>query len=162
MANWACGNRGVKVYVCHYPPGNPGNRHTICISPNAVATHLDHHYGDYIGECDQVFCPGGYRASSAGNSLIDHSDNWTTNDFQLFPNPTSGAITLDLRHFAEQYISISIYNHFGQPVYTLPKQELHNPTIEIDLRDRQLPNGVYLLFVQSAEGRQVRQFVVTW
>jgi hypothetical protein len=35
--------------VCHIPPGNSNNAHTINISVNAVKVHLDH--GDSLGEC---------------------------------------------------------------------------------------------------------------
>ena len=38
-----------KVDVCHIPPGNPENAHTITISENALAAHLEH--GDNIGPC---------------------------------------------------------------------------------------------------------------
>ena len=38
-----------KVLICHVPPGNPGNRHEILISPSAVPAHLDH--GDYPAPC---------------------------------------------------------------------------------------------------------------
>ena len=38
-----------KVDVCHIPPGNPANAHTINVSVNAVPAHLAH--GDYLGEC---------------------------------------------------------------------------------------------------------------
>jgi hypothetical protein len=38
-----------KVAICHIPPGNPGNAHTICIAPSAVPAHLAH--GDYCGPC---------------------------------------------------------------------------------------------------------------
>jgi hypothetical protein len=41
---------GTKVDVCHVPPGNPDNAHTITISENAVSAHLDH--GDRIGACE--------------------------------------------------------------------------------------------------------------
>lgn len=43
---WA-GN--AKVKVCHIPPGNPGNFHTITISENALQAHLGH--GDLAGAC---------------------------------------------------------------------------------------------------------------
>ena len=36
-----------KVEVCHQPPGNPDNWHTILISTNALDTHLAH--GDFEG-----------------------------------------------------------------------------------------------------------------
>jgi hypothetical protein len=41
---------GAKVDVCHIPPGNPDNAHTITISESAVSAHLDH--GDHLGPCD--------------------------------------------------------------------------------------------------------------
>ena len=42
--------QGAKVDVCHIPPGNPDNAHTITISENALEAHLDH--GDHLGPCD--------------------------------------------------------------------------------------------------------------
>jgi hypothetical protein len=43
---------GAKVDVCHVPPGNPDNAHTITISENALDAHLDH--GDLAGACDST------------------------------------------------------------------------------------------------------------
>ena len=42
-----------KVEVCHIPPGNPDNFHTIHISEKALPAHLAH--GDLSGDCDD-FC----------------------------------------------------------------------------------------------------------
>jgi hypothetical protein len=42
--------KGDKVTICHIPPGNPENAHSITISVSALQTHLDQH-GDSIGEC---------------------------------------------------------------------------------------------------------------
>lgn len=41
--------RSSKVTLCHIPPGNPGNAHTIRVSRNAVRAHLAH--GDTLGPC---------------------------------------------------------------------------------------------------------------
>jgi hypothetical protein len=38
-----------KVVICHMPPGNPGNAHTITVSSNALMAHLAH--GDTMGPC---------------------------------------------------------------------------------------------------------------
>ncbi len=47
---------GNKVDVCHIPPGNPDNKHTITISNKALDAHLAH--GDLAGSCEnQVTCP---------------------------------------------------------------------------------------------------------
>ena len=45
-----------KVTICHVPPGNPDNAHTITISRNALKAHLGEngqglHGGDYYGPC---------------------------------------------------------------------------------------------------------------
>jgi outer membrane biosynthesis protein TonB len=51
-----------KTTICHVPPGNPGNAHTITISDNALKAHLGDneqglHGGDYRGECRPVSTP---------------------------------------------------------------------------------------------------------
>jgi hypothetical protein len=38
-----------KVEICHIPPGNPGNEHTITVGSPAVPAHLAH--GDHLGAC---------------------------------------------------------------------------------------------------------------
>lgn len=39
-----------KVLICHIPPGNPDNAHTICVGEPAVRAHQEHH-GDPVGAC---------------------------------------------------------------------------------------------------------------
>ena len=43
------GALGDKVVICHVPPGNPDNAHTISVSPSALEAHLA--YGDTVGAC---------------------------------------------------------------------------------------------------------------
>ena len=50
-----------KITICHIPPGNPGNEHTISVSTSALAAHLAH--GDSQGSCvvsavSPVVCEG--------------------------------------------------------------------------------------------------------
>lgn len=40
---------GETVQICHIPPGNPANAHTITVGADAVAAHLAH--GDSLGPC---------------------------------------------------------------------------------------------------------------
>lgn len=44
-----------KVTICHIPPGNPDNAHTITVGAPAVPAHLAH--GDTLGECGDVVPP---------------------------------------------------------------------------------------------------------
>jgi hypothetical protein len=39
-----------KTTICHIPPGNPANQHTLCVGNAAVSAHLAH--GDHTGACD--------------------------------------------------------------------------------------------------------------
>jgi len=52
-------DREVQVKLCHIPPGNPENKHTIVVAESAVQAHLDH--GDYLGRCRDRECGNGER-----------------------------------------------------------------------------------------------------
>jgi len=36
-------------FICHRPPGNPGNYHSLRVAKSAEAAHLNH--GDSLGPC---------------------------------------------------------------------------------------------------------------
>jgi hypothetical protein len=40
-----------KCTICHVPPGNPPNAHTITIGCKAVEAHMRNHPGDCLGPC---------------------------------------------------------------------------------------------------------------
>lgn len=50
-ADRAAGEEGKahKAFVCHKPPGNPANMHTLHVGEAAVKAHLAH--GDALGAC---------------------------------------------------------------------------------------------------------------
>lgn len=55
-----------KTTICHIPPGNPANAHTLCIGNAAVPAHLDNH-GDYLGACqNETPCPPPPSTGTAG------------------------------------------------------------------------------------------------
>jgi hypothetical protein len=51
MPAFADGSYNKKVTICHVPPGNPANAHTITVGASAVDAHLAH--GDYLGKCQK-------------------------------------------------------------------------------------------------------------
>ena len=63
----ACDPQDVKkTTICHIPPGNPANAHTICVGNAAVSHHIKNH-GDYVGACQtETPCPP--PSSSGGAS----------------------------------------------------------------------------------------------
>jgi hypothetical protein len=50
LAGIARAEQEPKVEICHNPPGNPSNYHTIKVKANALAAHLGH--GDFVGPCE--------------------------------------------------------------------------------------------------------------
>ena len=66
-----------KTTICHIPPGNPANAHTICVGNAAVPAHLRNH-GDSIGPCNiEKPCPppptgsGGMSGGGSGGAAGD-------------------------------------------------------------------------------------------
>ncbi|MFB5621774.1 MAG: hypothetical protein ACE5Q7_02430, partial [Candidatus Nitrosomaritimum yanchengensis] len=52
--------------ICHIPPGNPGNKHTITIGESALSAHLGH--GDLLNACD-------YESESNSNEVEEFGDD---------------------------------------------------------------------------------------
>jgi len=44
-----------KTTICHIPPGNPANAHTLCVGNAAVPAHVRNH-GDTVGPCQETPC----------------------------------------------------------------------------------------------------------
>lgn len=59
-------DKAEKVTICHMPPGNPENMHTLSVGAPAVRAHLDH--GDALGACgdDVVIDDGGTNDGVTG------------------------------------------------------------------------------------------------
>ena len=53
------------VTLCHIPPRNPSNRHTITVGPVAAAMHLAH--GDHLGACEDDDIGDGDDADDDGD-----------------------------------------------------------------------------------------------
>jgi hypothetical protein len=64
-----------KVEVCHVPPGNPDEAHTISVGAPALSAHLAH--GDTKGECPEER-PG--RVDDDDDSSVDDDDDSSVDD----------------------------------------------------------------------------------
>ena len=64
-----------KVTLCHVPPGDEENAHTITVGESAVRAHLAH--GDYLGECERAAGnetePG--NETTPGNQTANNTQN---------------------------------------------------------------------------------------
>jgi hypothetical protein len=51
MTNAPTLNAEDKCTICHVPPGNPANAHTLVVGCSAVDAHMRNHPGDCLGPC---------------------------------------------------------------------------------------------------------------
>jgi hypothetical protein len=60
-----------KQTICHIPPGNPDNAHSITVAQAAVAAHLAH--GDSLDECPESTTGGGGGVPAMAGSSVSVS-----------------------------------------------------------------------------------------
>ena len=70
-------NKHNKTTICHIPPGNPGNAHTISVSSRAVAAHLSH--GDHLGLCRDNETGGGTDNTNGNAPKVSSVSSTTQN-----------------------------------------------------------------------------------
>lgn len=135
-----CGNnpRNPKVLVCKVPPGNPANRHEICVAPSAVAAHLA--TGSYVGPCNQA--GSGARQAGVGFEV--------GKDMLVYPNPSPGLYFIELQPEEAVTVRIEVYDAQGKLV--LKQQVPFGGSLEQHELDLQhVSPGVYHLRVQYAQ-----------
>lgn len=57
-----------KVTICHRPPGNPANAHTITVGYSALAAHEDH--ADILGPCLAIIATSTYTPTLAPTQTL--------------------------------------------------------------------------------------------
>lgn len=132
-----CGNNNNKVLVCHIPSGNNSNPQSVCISANAVQTHLDH--GCYVGPCGAA--KGG--AGAEEESLIGNVGEVAATEWSVYPNPSNGVFVLEMPFTDDANIIIS--NLSGQVVYR--KSVSGTAKVSVDMQGA--AKGVYIMQVTN-------------
>jgi hypothetical protein len=59
-----------KITICHVPPGNPANAHTLVVGASAWNGHR-HHKGDHLGACEGESDGGVPPTEDGGTSQPD-------------------------------------------------------------------------------------------
>lgn len=83
--------------------------------------------------------------NSIAEAKTSNQTKTINNNFKIYPNPSTNNIYVEL---GEQTVkSVSLYSLLGQKL-----QEQLNPTGTIEFQRQQLPNGVYLIQIQTNQG----------
>ncbi|MBC6700141.1 carbohydrate-binding protein [Hymenobacter puniceus] len=143
-----CGNKNDKVLVCH-------NGNELCISTNAVATHLAEH-GDQLGACGTVAARG-----AAAPALGSGQSARQATVLEAFPNPFATRAEIRFRPAATAATQVQVYSAMGQLVRTLydaVAETGRDYTVTFDGRD--LPAGIYTCRLVSNGTVETRRLVL--
>lgn len=151
---WLCGNNNNKVKICQVPAGNPSNAKTICISEDAVNTHLNGDGGDYLGECTCM--NQGYIVP--GNSGFDSATELGILELELSPNPAGDQVSVQLLGMTEAS-TLTIIDQLGRTIWAkqLKGQERN---VHLNLDDSAFQNGNYFISILTASGERVTERLI--
>lgn len=156
---------------------NGHNPNTVIAQLNNLINYVQYQSGNQIPEADAAYIIAQIQALigaiEAGTVDCSSPDAITppsgvyaqatameSTGFKLYPNPTTGALTLHLPGYVEQQVALTIHDALGRRVYTQMEDTLNAPSISLNLAEQALPNGVYFLSVITDGERQVKQFVL--
>ena len=93
--------------------------------------------------------------STVQNLAATKSDEVNAISLKLFPNPTSGDFTVqfDSNSRAESYVNLSVYNQFGQVVWS-GKQAVKSGSNSWEIKTGDWPTGIYLVNLVDEKGKQ--------
>jgi hypothetical protein len=119
------------VVICHVPPGNPDNAHTITVGAPAVAAHTADH-GDRSGPCESVTtttqAPTAFTAASTSTTMPATTIASTTVDrrssimvsYTPTGDPRFCSVVIDLTGFGpSQSYDVTLVH--GSPTLTNPE-----------------------------------------
>ena len=124
-----------KVAICHIPPGNPDNAHTIFISPDAIDAHLAH--GDNLGACDSIAFGG----------------NNNSQRLSAYPNPTSETTIIQFQLDETVNTTLKVFSITGKHITTLfDGIAEENNLYSIQFNTENLPTGIYYYKLETENG----------
>ena len=137
------------------------NSNTGSFEKIAIVNSMNGNKTEYYTAYDENPVDGDntYRISLTGTNGTKKVSNQSTvkfyksPDIRVFPNPTSDYIDVDLKQYAGQSATISIYNNLGHLIMTKEIEKTSETPVHIDL-DTQA-NGQYMLQVTSKDRKSV-------
>ena len=131
------------------------------ISNDEVAS--DHHViWNWNLNCSYLPTTGGNIpfAASPDQEVIETS-NTTKEGLNVYPNPTSGVVNIDITDFLGQKVEYTVYDSFGKEVMRSTIDQLEIPTISLDMSSAQFANGMYQVSLKGNTEMKTARFVLS-
>ncbi|MFC1732464.1 T9SS type A sorting domain-containing protein [candidate division KSB1 bacterium] len=147
--SWKCINN--RIFVCHMPSGNLSNPQTICISVNALSTHIGH--GDLVGPC--IAC--GQNPKSIGVNEA-HANEQQDLDIEIFPNPAEHSVMVHFLSETECHFEVKLLDITGQLVREIigtayKGENMINLQLDVD-------QGLYNIMLKNNGKQKSKKLVV--
>ena len=82
-------------------------------------------------------------------------------ELNVYPNPTSGEINVDVELFMGQQVEYIVYDSFGKEVMRRVIDQLELPVITIDMSPAQFANGMYQVSLRGGDEMRTVRFVLS-
>jgi hypothetical protein len=93
---------------------------------------------------------------TSANCSVLGTDNFTKNNFKVYPNPVSNELNIDLDSFSENDLSVKIYSSLGSLITLKHTISIENNKVDVS----QLNNGIYFIEIGNKENeRVVKRFI---
>jgi len=103
----------------------------------------------------EVFGKGFVIGSSGGGIGLEE---YTLSELSLYPNPSEGMITIDLKAEGEHDLNLSVFSVDGKKVYEESTRSETDGKLYLDLT--RLPDATYFIYIQSDKEVAVRKIVL--
>ncbi len=152
-----CGNNLDKVEMCHYPPGNPENSHTICVGIASVEDHLAH--GDMLAACGTDHSCTDLEPKAAP---ISEKPVEVSSELKAVPNPFSNYTMVSFATETDGQATLKIFDSYGRLILKAFEGSVSAFTIyEVEVSGRLLHPGIYYGVLEQSDGiRKVTKLVL--
>jgi Zn-dependent metalloprotease len=151
-----CGNKLDKVELCHVPEEDPLNTQTLCVSYNAVATHLAH--GDMLAACGTDHsCPDG----GAKTSPVLTNNTTSLMLLDVYPNPIANNATVEFSTNLNGNVTVEIYDNIGRLLKTVYHgQAVEGVKFAFEIKSAELAPGLNLCILRHENGSTVFKKII--
>ncbi len=153
-------NNPKKVMVCHVPPGNPANMHTICISENAVPAHFGGAIGHgtcFVGPCDDPCDTLNWPSPPPTGPAFAPEEL----DVDLGPNPSSGIVQILVYSNKAGKMKAGVFGSDGETAADLFDGDVEGGSYHMmKFEGGSFPPGIYYLNVSMENAFVTRKILI--
>ena len=88
--------------------------------------------------------------------ISEISEQWSV---EVFPNPSDGIFSLEIKSLSQAPVTITLYNTFGKEVHRQENVTVrNNKTLQLDVQNQ--PEGIYLLNIKGDGINMIRKAII--